>query len=914
MKKMKKLFFSVFALSALMLSACSGNGDTPSSSAAGESSTQQSSSAQSSSQAEASSSGEEESSSGEGSSSEAPVVQADYRVTIGTQTYDLVPNEGQVGHDKEYFLGANVSKTVAVGEKVSFEKLQNDAYSAFAVNPSPDAEDYNNVELVGSDYKIKVAGSVGVYLKLDGSDWSYWITGGGAAPDKWYESYRLAYGETNEADTWGFAKALEGSATEGGEGYVKQLKFTIEVPAGKTYGAKVRNAIDYPGEGHEAYGDNYAQPAYRDGEEGDNNITLTEGKYDIYFKLLEENGHGIWVAKYGPSTIEHLYASINGEDGPAPFERRVEPEKLWNQFFVEDVDFAKDEYIQLWTDEELTQSAASIVSLDEASAKYINIIGDKYYIRQGSTTEDNTYSFYINEEQAGKLKFYVTSDVVVETTKVLFDVPYDTTSGEDLYVLGDFNGWSAKEEYKLHYKEVSGHGHWVVDPDDNTKGFNLPVGGKFKVAVVNTNPDVDIIWEQGKNRTVVADLVVDNWQVDIYSIKIGTADPVDFENNTDSMSPDTGKYAEYYLQTTVADNATYSFYFNGDPLEIEDGYLEATGNAAGGKFTTGGEIDIYFKLYTGTGEHVGRTDYKIWASTPIQLTEYAFSANSGAALPDENTKYIVHSWNALGSTTQFVNTSTNKVNLIKDATGFLVAMTTAETIDDIVWVDAGEGINVSNKTPDAVVTGTTGTVYYQKLGSDYAAATQLFNITFSVDISGQSSVTSVNLAGNFNGWSTTTAMSNGGSGNVYTLTVYDLPYGYKPTFKFALNGTWDRCDAVNRTIEVTETTTVSYKYDKYTVSVDLADYLNDEAVVYAYQYVNESNVWYEYDSTHETFNDVVGKNIEIVRFKPGTTTPSWTPADIWNQSESIALQSDGSILTFKNWAGGTDGKSQFEWK
>lgn len=190
--KMKKLIFSVFALSAMMLSACSGGGEEqPSSSEAGGSTTQQTSSqgtsqtssGEATSSGESSSSGETSSSGESSSSSEDPVTLADYRVQIGDAIYDLVEDTAQDDHDKQYTLGTT-GKAVTAGQAISFKKLgDNDAYSAFDVKPSGHDIDhfkYNNVIRDGNAYKVRAtAQSAQLYLKLDGETWSYWLNEGG---------------------------------------------------------------------------------------------------------------------------------------------------------------------------------------------------------------------------------------------------------------------------------------------------------------------------------------------------------------------------------------------------------------------------------------------------------------------------------------------------------------------------------------------------------------------------------------------------------------------------------------------------------------------------------------------------------------------------------------------------------------
>lgn len=296
------------------------------------------------------------------------------------------------------------------------------------------------------------------------------------------------------------------------------------------------------------------------------------------------------------------------------------------------------------------------------------------------------------------------------------------------------------------------------------------------------------------------------------------------------------------------------------------------------------------------------------SATPVDdPVEYNFVVNSDVVLP-VGSNYFVYSWKDGSGMSSIVDN--NKVYLLSDAEGFLVAMTTAEDNADID-MDPDNG-NISNKSNDAVIVSGSDTIYYYNYGGKYVASSAIYDVTFSVDLSGVSDVTTVSLAGNFNGWDKTAHMTNT-SGTIYQLVVKNLPHGFWPSFKFVLNDNWDTCDSYDRSFEASKATTVSYKYNKYDVKVALGPYANDSAKIYAYQY-EDADIWYEYDATNNCFHDLLGGHgVQLIRFKPEVTTPSWTNDDIWNYAEEIGLQSYGT-LTFKNWNEGTGGKAQFEWK
>ena len=642
MKKMKKLFFSVFALSALILSACSGGGDDePVSTPAAESS--QTTPAQSSDAGGGTSAATDDSSAGEDASSQQgsgssqdTTVKADYKVTIGSNSYDLVLDESNHGHTKQYNLGTT-GKAVAAGDAVSFQRLANDQYSAFAVEPSGDDTDgltYNNVQLDGTTYKIRAAGTVQLYLKLDGETWSYWISGGGAMADPWFTSYKLAYGADYEANTWAFANALAGTkADSDDENVAKQLKFTITTTA--AVGAKVRNNAD--GDDAEWYGENFAQEAYRDDyPEQDNNIALdASSTYDIYFKLLASGQHEIWVHKeiVVPTSIQHLYVSLDTGD-VQELTKGTAPDTGYNQFKVENVPLTTATKLYVWADSAKTVSGLTLLNDADNNTQVL--------LKQnmdGSIGTDfaGSYSFYFNEETEGHLKLYTVRAEGLPTQKVKFNVPYATTDGESLYVVGDFNDWKAVADYKLHYKE----GNWVVSTTDENAGFDLPLGSEFKLVVAaTTDPSEDpssYTWEAGDNREVT-DLLesVTSWNTITYSMTINGANSTALTDTTATMTAEDNKYAEYKGEYTVLapTNERIDILLGTRNIQsiVGNDHVSYSGNIdENGFFTVPGECDIYVKLFNGTDQHSGETYYVVWSSTPEVVHTYIRGCCNGSS-------------------------------------------------------------------------------------------------------------------------------------------------------------------------------------------------------------------------------------------------------------------------------------------
>lgn len=471
--KMKKLILSVFALSAMMLSACSGGEQTPDSSAAGDSSTtQQSSSAASSSSAAASSSAADASSSDAGSSSsvEPVTVPADYRVEIGDAVYDLLLDESQTEFEKQYYFGANVSKTVAKDESIVFKKLANNTYSLFEVEPSPhDAAGwtYNNVLVEGTDYTIKEGGSVQVYLKQDKTshEWSFWITGGGAIPkpdEGWY-----LRGE-NIGSEWSIDPNYvleEGTGEDAGKFYINytaveadEFKICHIDDQGKEtwypYNKGTKDEPDYVGyykNSTEAKSAIYNGYLY--GDKDYNLQTIVPGNYRIEIDTNDDD-FGIWTslnedAEHKPLRTDLMYGIVGQEQyaEAAPFGTLSSGGYKYS--ITVPLGELSTEYkiFCAWKDD--SNFYFELDDEDNPSIKNYFVIND-----------DNTLSLKAASTKVVEIIFALQCGKMVvsavESTLVTFRVQAEggLTS---LYVVGDFNNWTPSDDYKLTEVDTTNH-------------------------------------------------------------------------------------------------------------------------------------------------------------------------------------------------------------------------------------------------------------------------------------------------------------------------------------------------------------------------------------------------------------------------------------------------------------------------
>ena len=818
MKNTKKLFLSVFALSAMILSACSGGTVTPDTSStepAPGTSSQEPAPATSSQEPGPASSSQEpapESSSAlppeESSSVEPePVIPADYQVEIGNAVYDLVYNTDQTEYT-EYYLGADVTKAVNAGEAISFLEYDwdHEEYDELTATPSPDNTTglvYNNVVLDGTDYEIRASGDVAIYLKqdLDGN-WTYWITGGGDMEDPFYAGYRLAYGADDDDPTWAFDNAEQGIMAKSTEaGVVKQIKFSVQF--GYEVYAKVRNAID--GEGSEWYGKEIldtatSQDKYR--EEGTDNIHFPVGEYNIYFKLYDDNGHSIYIEETKPSSLEHLFASVNS-DAASELVHTEAPDG-WNQFNVENVDFAANDELYVWDDLEKTTNAFARVKFgDDKVAAYFDVdtTNQKLVVKY-----EGAYSLYFNETETGELTLWVTTDATIPSTKVTFNVPYDLSGrpGYSMYVVGSFTDWKAKAEYQLKNKD----GNWVVDATDATKGFDLPLGHSFKL-VIAKDADLSIAdedWEQDPNRTVTENLEVTSWQ---------------------SAAP-----------------------------------------------------------------------------SPVQSTEYSFVTN--VELPSGQ-HYFVNSWNDNGSLVSFVEGG--KVDVIENATGLKVAMTTAADEDSIVW--DGEGKNFDHETGqvDEFVGDCITYVYI----SDYYSAF----IGYSVGVMTEPDAEPIILEFNEYQWvdETRYAQYNYEKNSVTkdsTIGVGQIIGEDEDVLPFE-NISIENADAVKDYVTQTEGvfsikfngTLKLYIKTRGTTALVWVDYVDDDAVALDYYVVTDADSWAKNETAKLAYDSVNNKYTisgfalaqdQKIKVIDSSDSPEWYGnASVWDNC-GFTLDGDNNLV------------------
>ncbi|MBE6133620.1 MAG: hypothetical protein E7178_03000 [Erysipelotrichaceae bacterium] len=666
MKNTKKLFLSVFALSAMILSACSGGTVTPDTSstepAPGTSSTEPAPVPASSSSLapeessslnpEESSSGSEESSSGggeESSSSEQVEFKADYQIEIGNAKYDLILNEGQTLHTKEYYFGANVSKTVAAGEIITFKKYQNNEYQSFAVAPSPDDEPgftYNNVVKDGNDYKIRASGSVGVYLKLDGTDWSYWISGGGDIPraepgyylrgnnigSNWSidPDYKLAQGTGEDSSKY----YINYDAVQGDEFKICQVS-EDGTETWWPYNAGTDSEPDYKGyykNSEEAKSAIYKGYLY--GDKDYNLQTIIPGNYRIE---IDTTDNGIWSSINVNQDSEELLNPLQygPVDGGMAFD--LDFGYLIGggyKYYASDLDLSEaPEDLSMafkWKD-----GSKVIFELDEdkTAEQYFTVDFDNATLTVKEGAEDKVdLTFAL---QCGKMILSVTETPVL--CNVTFRVKL-SSEVEDLRVLGSFNNWKdPNDEYVLN--ELDPNEHIYVGQ------FSIPSGSiKFKF-MYGENTWEDTITD--RELTIEGNAITPIYVFDKNEV-VKEYTMVHVDTSGVAQVPMKAKDANEYTLLGYSLEVGDLIYFNMDGTikdysdlklseyaqshfkeNTENGYIEVT---------QAGEFDIYVKVTPESeGEYEGKS---IWIGeyTPVVAKEYVFKAND-EVIP--NTKNIV---------------------------------------------------------------------------------------------------------------------------------------------------------------------------------------------------------------------------------------------------------------------------------
>ena len=110
-----------------------------------------------------------------------------------------------------------------------------------------------------------------------------------------------------------------------------------------------------------------------------------------------------------------------------------------------------------------------------------------------------------------------------------------------------------------------------------------------------------------------------------YSVKIGSGEYVAMSNKTDTDKTD-GRLAEWQKQTnTVAIGNKLTF--KAGEVEIGSTYLSYEGNITSeGKIKISGSVDIFLKIYNGTGEDTGHLFYSVYVSYPTNAVTFINSS------------------------------------------------------------------------------------------------------------------------------------------------------------------------------------------------------------------------------------------------------------------------------------------------
>ena len=194
------------------------------------------------------------------------------------------------------------------------------------------------------------------------------------------------------------------------------------------------------------------------------------------------------------------------------------------------------------------------------------------------------------------------------------------------------------------------------------------------------------------------------------------------------------------------------------------------------------------------------------------------------------------------------------------------------------------------------------------------------NVTFKVDLNGASLDSTnggIKVAGLNGSWDAISGFTlNEG---LYTKTI-EVTVGTQ-SFKFLNGNTWEVSGEGNhRRYTVSADGIVTFKLGYRTISVNVGEWdtVADEEVFYAYAWSTSNGVsaeWYALYSNNTKVDIKMGcDSIILVRMDASKTDkiPGWDAK--WNQSEDMSVLYTENTLVFKNWSGGTDGKSHFEWE
>ena len=394
----------------------------------------------------------------------------------------------------------------------------------------------------------------------------------------------------------------------------------------------------------------------------------------------------------------------------------------------------------------------------------------------------------------------------------------------------------------------------------------------------------------------------------VIKVKVG-----DGELITANVGSDPDDQGQYVFDVAAVKDEVLSIYYDSDTTPSTNFAADSENSnnlTSDMKFKTSGNVSIYVKA-----------DGKIWVTCPA--TQFDITIDEDVI--EENNNVFVNSWNGYTNIKSFVEDG--KVYLINDCVGFLVAQTTADTVDGIVW--GGDNNNVSGQSNDAIFEKDDVGIVYSKYGDDYVAYSGLVEVEFTVDM-GETGVSTngLHIAGNFNGWSTSATELALDSGTKYSATV-DLGRGTTVNFKFINGDSWDDVEGIsgNRSLDVKEGSAYAGEYGAITeflVNVylkgrasndasaewkSLSWWNSDDQITYAHAWDGTNDKYFEVEYQHNDWDgsstvyytfvaDFVPTGVQFLRCNKETVTevPTAWPGDdnVYNSGQSDNVYASGS--------------------
>ena len=646
MKDMKKLILSVFALSAMMLSACSGGSKGKSSSSDPSSESSQSSEPSSESSQSSSESSQESSSQSSESSSESS------ESSSSAEEVSVVLDEGSL------FLDAGES-----GELIA---------TVYGSEEDPvwtsDDEDVATVDQYG--IVTAVAEGVAVITATVGDAYDTCTVTVTETTPAIASVYRLVYGTPGSDDaTWGYGSGVQGTKMAGDESILDQAKYVVEL----TSEAQGFKFVD--GEGNYV-GASVAENPYYDPEDGDI-MPGKAGTFEVYLKRYADS-FSIGIVRVNPNAeLKEFAIRLNAE----PTADRTLLAHGWGKQGEEDV--------------EITEIVGANVNIE--FTKQINgfLIAE---LKAGETTLGKDW---VNVER--QTENFEAADY---DPNGINQLSWKGTGGGDLpvnegyFLVGSFTEWQFLNSNKLTK---------VSDSKYTIEGVQLAANDKLKVSTGdawfgNRDTWTDCGFTLDKEGNVVVS-AAGEYTIDFYPTAdngnyivptldgetpeeppVGPEDPVADGYYLAGSFSDWEAKAAYKLTVDAVDANKYSIsdvtFAAEEKLKVRTEANEWISNAETWKncgftldeegnvvVTEAGTYDVDFYVVGDNNNHIVLNKHGVAPVDP-ETVIIAVTLDDSLLEEFEGRTFFLHSWGDEGVWTAFFQDSGN-AKIIKDADGFL---------------------------------------------------------------------------------------------------------------------------------------------------------------------------------------------------------------------------------------------------